>query len=252
MNQTTGNPVYFHLGISEQPAPPDLLGIWNGPASDSYIHGVEPLVIWHADLPRKQGVTGNKLAANDRLIHQANLALPLAEQRLKEISLPGGAENQPLPPAERKLQEQLEQISALSGSQVRAGAQSYALFGADFQAIIDDAKGALQFFTHLNLALAPSSRVETTIAGKGIGWTNLSWAGDFETCLQHNISQQQADAHFRLVSQALASRQTVVRIGMMAVAGAASLSAGALTGPLAVIAVCNFVKEIIAEIQQSG
>jgi hypothetical protein len=66
------------------------------------------------------------------------------------------------------------------------------------------------------------------------------------------LNRAQVAEHRWLVSQALASKQAVVRIGLLVLAGALSLASTPLTGPLALLAVYSFVQEVITEIQQSG
>jgi hypothetical protein len=258
MGKTTHS-AYINMALPGQTAAPDLLGVWNSPLIDQPISSdEEEIVIWRADLPRQTNRARQLLEVNDRLIRGASVALPWAEQRLMEFAnqqlKPRGRAyrlvEDDLPAAEAHLQYRLWQTEDVVRAAQSHG-EAFASPREELKKIKDIAADALHFFESMRLALAHFAWAETAIDGQVVGRTEIGWLGDFQTVLHPRLSQQQATEHRRLVSQALASKQAMVRISLLVTAGAFSLASTSLTGPLGLLAVFRFVQEIIAEVQQS-
>ncbi len=201
---------------------PDLLGVWLSPPGrppGAPAAGVA-LVSWQVDLPRQSA--GTYLGSSQRLLEGAGLALPQAELRL---------------------QAQIEQAR-----RAPAG-QAFAAPWKDWADLPAEAAEAARFFDAMRLALAPTARVQTTLDGQVVGLTDIAWNGSFTNRLPARLNPRQAARHAQVVRQVLASRQAVLRMGVLVAAGAASLAAGALSGPFSLLFVYQFVRQIVAEFQ---
>ena len=222
-------PYLLQMGASGQTHQPDILGIWSSqqtlpPAGSAQI------TIWQADLPGHNGSARQILQANQSLLLSANQALPVAEQRL-------AAEN--ILPASLRVDSQ-------PGGQ--AFSSPWDMFG-DLQA---SAAEAIRFFDAMRMALAPQARVETVLGGQTIGCSELSWNGSVRNAFIPRLNPQQAARHRQVVAQVMLSRQSVMRMGVLIAASAATLASSALTGPLSLVFVYQFVRDLIAEAQKLG
>ena len=212
----------FEMDTPDSSAPADLLGIWHSPA----LNQLENLdtIVWRASLPRQNNQAHNLIQSNQNMLTLANMALPIAEQRI-ETNNTGG---------------------------VLRGGQSFGLPWQIGDNILESAAEAERFFTALRIAFSPHARVETIVDERLIGLSVLSWTGELSSAVLPRISSQQALRHRQIISQVLISRQTAMRMGVLVAASAASLASGGITGPLALLAVFQFVRDLIAEVQKFG
>ncbi len=208
----------------------NLLGVWHSPAAQSAsgMPGDPPqTILWQADLPRSANQARQILRTNQSLLLSASQALPEAERRLAAQTPAGLPGNQP-------------------------GGQS---FGAPWDLLGDLQTGAAEaarFFDAMRLALAPQARVETTLGGRVVGRSELSWNGSVQNAFIPNLTRQQAAQHRQVLAQVMLSRQSVMRMGVLIASSAASLASSAFTGPLSLLYVYQFVRDLIAEIQKFG
>ena len=208
-----------------------LLGVWHSPAAQSAsgMPGDPPqTILWQADLPRSASQSRQILQANQSLLLSASQALPEAERRLAAQT-----------PADLPFANQ-------------PAGQS---FSAPWDLLGDLQTGAAEaarFFDAMRLALAPQARVETSLGGRVVGRSELSWNGSVQNAFIPNLSPQQAARHRQVLAQVMLSRQSVMRLGVLIAASAASLASSAFTGPLSLLYVYQFVRDLIAEIQTFG
>jgi len=229
----TTQPV-FVLGLPAQAGAdgPAMFGVWHSPASGILPGGslstpAPQTILWQADLPRSANQARQILRTNQALLLSASQALPEAERRLATQTPAGLPGNQP-------------------------GGQS---FGAPWDLLGDLQTGAAEaarFFDSMRLALAPQARVETTLGGRVVGRSELSWNGSVQNAFIPNLTRQQAAQHRQVLAQVMLSRQSVMRMGVLIASSAASLASSAFTGPLSLLYVYQFVRDLIAEIQKFG
>ena len=95
--------------------------------------------------------------------------------------------------------------------------------------------------------------VETRVQDELLGQTIVSWTGDMRTAWEVDVGSDQQALHYRSLKLALASRQTMLRIIVIASEGAAKLST-LLTMPggalLALPVAWKYIDEILTEINQ--
>ncbi len=199
----------------------DVFGVWLSPAS-----GGAPAehVFWQADLPPQASQAQELLAANQRLLERAGQALPLVEQGLAEKRA-GGA-----PQTGQSFTAPWDGLASLPSAAVETA----------------------RFFNAMRLALAPTASVQTSVDGRLIGRTQILMNGSFSNLLAPRLNAQQAARHYQVVSQALFTRQAVMRMGVLIAGGGASLASGAFAGPLSLLLVFQFVRNLIADVQQFG
>ncbi len=259
MNSQAMEPVILKMALpSETRAEADLLGVWRSPpAAGGRTPDQEMAVVWRAELPAKTSRRRDALALNAYLLRRAGDALPIAEQYLVDKAAPSGDRaTRPYSlaaPARDEVQRQLE-VSLLWAEQMGRVSQptgeAYATPGEIYDEIRQAIQDTLQFYENLRRAVAQMAWAETVINGQVVGRTTVGWLGNFHTSLQPRIHPAQAADHQRLVQQALASRQAILRMSLLVAAGAAGLVTSSLTGPLAIIGVLNFVKGLIDMYQQ--
>jgi hypothetical protein len=95
--------------------------------------------------------------------------------------------------------------------------------------------------------------VETSIEGRIIVRTGVSWTGDFESAWQDQLLPDQMDLHRRSLAIALASRATMMRTFAVVASTAGKLSALMVTpggAILALPAAWKFINAIRAEIEK--
>jgi hypothetical protein len=252
------DPVILEMTLPGETGPAaDLLGVWRSPpAGGDGPSGQELAVVWRAEFPAKARRRRAALASNAYLLRRAGEALPFAESYLAYAgqAAPGAARPYSLAApdldeVERQLEHSLGQARQIERLAQTPGA-AYATPGEIYAEIKQAVQDTLQFYENLRRAVAHMAWVETVIGGQMVGRTSVGWLGDFHTSLQPRLDPAQAADHRRLVQQALASRQAILRMGLLVAVGAAGLATSSLTGPLAIIGVLNFVKGLINVYQQ--
>jgi hypothetical protein len=249
---------------------PDALDLWRM-APGQRDAGDGDVTIWRAELPRQAGQAGAILIQEASVLRIAKNALPIAEMRLAQAARSRWQGEQPdheassFGPrvvgqpdsglelgyagsqAERQLLGQLDALEQAAG-----GTQSFApgspLF--DLEAL---SKQARAFLEKLRRALADFAWVDTCSGERWVARTSVSWLGDFETSWSAGLTPAQRQQHLYALRIAIETRQTWLRIGLIAAAGAARLSATLASGVGAIAAVpitLKFIRDLIAEYQR--
>jgi hypothetical protein len=98
------------------------------------------------------------------------------------------------------------------------------------------------------------ARIETAIAGSNVGFTTVSWGGDFATTWESDVRPEDMGVHVRSVHLALASRIALLRLVSVIATGAAGLAAkAAIPGGQVLLlpAAWRFVRDVLKELRQS-
>jgi hypothetical protein len=109
------------------------------------------------------------------------------------------------------------------------------------------------FLDQIRQVLAHYARVETALAGADVGWTTVSWAGDFDTTWQPNVTAYAMQTHLQSVHLALNSRLALLRFTSVVISGAVGLAIK-ITGSGGVLllpAVWKFMRDVLEEFRQS-
>lgn len=227
----------------------DPLGVWQSaairlPAGEAALE----LATWRVDLPANPRTAQKALAANQRRIVTAALALPAAEARLGDFAgqLPQSGLEFALPDEARKSAE--ADLQRFLRRTQRSARQSYGLddLVPQIKELIEAANRLAQ---NVRLSLASYALVESNLGGSLVGRTRVSWLGDFSSEWRPGLEQSQASLHRQAVAQALATRQSWVRIGLAVAASGASLAAALAGNPFALLGVFQFVRQVIGEFQ---
>ena len=235
----------------------------------------DPFGMWHV-VPASSGVSfvPGEAAQPEEPLHSSNFTsidegraqlqmqqdvlseqvalLQQAEQRLAEIGRSEGVSFAvPIdrPPEFVRPEQMLEAALHRMTAPV-----SYGLFNRKQQAEQQaDLKATSQwhhFMEQVRGMIANYARVETGVAGNPIGQTAVSWTGDFRTIWAPAISFDDMNLHQHNVAVTLQWRLGTMRFVGVVGAGAANIAVklGVPGGQLlALPAVYNFVKEVLAE-----
>ncbi len=194
-----------------------------------------------------------QLQLRQSVLSEQESLLRQAEQRLAEIGRSGSGVSfaAPLdrPPAFVQAEQTLE-----AALQRLAAPVSYGLFDRKTQeeqaADLEATSQWRQFLEQVRETIVNYARVETGIAGVPIGKTAVSWTGDFRTIWAPAITAADMEVHHHNVAVTLQWRLGTMRFVGVVGAGAANIAVklGIPGGQLlALPAVWNFVKEVLAE-----
>jgi hypothetical protein len=191
----------------------------------------QPVVRWSLDLPQDAWQAGLTLEIAERQARSLQAALEQAGGKLDDLSL-----------------EIALEVTEAAG---RPEAVSYALLaGSPESRSLNELRDWLEGLTRLVTCLA---WVETTLEGRPLGRTVVSWSGDMKTTWAPGLPPAQVDLHSRSLKAALVSRLALVRIASltmqtaMRAAALAALPAGALW---ALPGAWKAVAQLIGELQQ--
>ena len=221
----------LHVHIPGQAVAPDLLGVWQTvPGNPPADPGLEPSVLWQADLPQEPLAAASDLQYRQLIIHHNQQALPEIEARLDAL-MPVLQSDQPgrsyalQPPAERELLAWLE------------GPQAGLAYGKidDLSAKIAAVTREIQaFIRQVEQVVARFALVHSRSRGQNIGRTRVSWTGNFQTVWRPDLPSGAAALHSQVVALALATRRTWIRLAALVAAGAARIAIVA-SGPQAAV-----------------
>lgn len=109
------------------------------------------------------------------------------------------------------------------------------------------------FLDQIRQVLAHYARVETALAGADVGWTTVSWTGDFDTTWQPSITVYAMQTHLQAVHVALNSRMALLRLVAAVTSGAVGLAIKTTGsgGVLLLPAVWKFVQDVLKELRQA-
>jgi len=109
------------------------------------------------------------------------------------------------------------------------------------------------FLEQIRQVLAHYARIETALAGADVGWTTVSWTGDFNTTWQPDVTAYGMQTHLQAVQVALNSRIALLRLVSAVTSGAVGLAIKTTGsgGVLLVPAVWKFVRDVLKELRQS-
>jgi hypothetical protein len=229
----------------------DPLGVWETPpVRQPQDEAALELAVWQVALPSSPRSAQRMLTASQRRLQGANLALPAAEARLAQFAsytrLSGLQYSSPAasqPAAEASLQIFLRRTQS-------AERKTYGLDDLIPQ-IKELMEASNRLAQNIRLSLASYALVESRQTGRLLGRTRVSWLGAFASEWQPGDEPQHRRLHRQVVLQALATRQSWVRIGLAVAAGGASLASATLGNPLALLGVFQFVRQVIREFQEN-
>jgi hypothetical protein len=109
------------------------------------------------------------------------------------------------------------------------------------------------FLDQIRQVLAHYARVETALAGADVGWTTVSWTGDFDTAWQPHVTMFAMQTHLQSVHLALSSRLALLRLVAAITSGAVGLAIKTTGsgGVLLLPAVWKFMRDVLEELRQS-
>jgi hypothetical protein len=241
------------LDPGADPGAADVLPVWTmvapaltfaAPAADV---GGAPR--WRVNLPAAPGPAAEVLAEGTSRLEAWQEALPAAAERLETFAAAytAGPAFAPVPAAAPEaelallLAEVREATAPPSFGPRRWLLRRWQEVAARFHAFLQP---LLRTLTHY-------AWVETTVEGRRLALTSVTWKGSFLTAWQAEAVGARAALHGRALDLALASRDTWVRVLLLALGGAARVAA-LLAVPggflLALPAVWNFICRIGTEL----
>lgn len=212
-------------------------------------------LVWKLDLPESSPAAERELESLEGEIQSANKVLEeiphvierIGHQRSKSRSGDLSFQLEQLPAHEAEL---FDLLNELSPSDVGLS------FGFPGKSKLDLQKAAQEFENFLDRVkkmLTHFALVETSVQGKVIGRTLVSWSGKTESSWQSTSSTQQFYLHERSLQAALASRYLVINMVVISAQSAARLSAllaipgGAV---LALPAVWRYITRILNQLEK--
>jgi hypothetical protein len=212
------------------------------------------MAVWHIDLPGDCRTAAVSLASGEAHVRASQHALALAEERLKAFvavrtatpAFAVSATTASFAPPEAELVVWLQDM--------QDGAVSFGP-GEWLRRGWEESTEQLQaFFNRLLQSLAHYAAVETAVQGQLLGRTTVSWTGDMDTVWQAVLDPTSAVLHQRALALALASRDTWMRMMIVVLRGAITLSV-LLTTPggavLALPAAWKFVHQVLSELEKN-
>jgi len=193
------------------------------------------------------------LQTKQRELQDQQATLTQIEQRLAEIGRSGSGVSFAAPidqlpefvAPEQSLDVALQRLTA---------PVSYGLFDrkkqAEQEADLEATSQWHKFLEQVREMIANYARVETQIGGMPIGRTAVGWTGDFRTFWTPHVTAAEMLVHRRTVAMTLQWRLGTLRMVGVVGAGAANVAVklGVPGGQLlAIPAVWNFVKDVLAE-----
>jgi hypothetical protein len=218
----------------------DMLGAWRDAAAAK---SLDAGATWRIDLPHNMADAQHALREQNEALAQDQTAIAEAVARLRafidDYQPDAGAAKALEPSPEAVLREHLAQ----------AGAQSKDLFDS-----LGDIRSEFnQFVQRVREFVSDFASIETTQAGVAIARTKVNWTGDVQTLWQADITRAQGDLHRQNVHVALARRGLLMRLMVVISTGAAKIVIRLATPGaqlLALPAIFQFIKDVIAEVRQ--
>jgi hypothetical protein len=241
---------------------PDVLGLWaavpatpvTAVAFDAASVASPAMPVWRVDLPADARTAAASLASGEAHVMASQHALALAEERLQgfvaaRTAAPAFAVSAAATPfalPEAALMVWLQDM--------RGGAVSFAP-GEWLRGGWEESTEQLQAFVNRLLQnLAHYVAVETAVQGQLLGRTTVSWTGDTDTVWHAVLDPTSAVLHQRALALALASRDTWMRMVVVVLRSAMTLSV-LLTTPggavLALPAAWKFVHQVLSELEKT-
>ncbi len=259
----------MELNLCDGTASGNALDLWSsdaatasGALSFDIAAPTDAPALWQVNLPDDFALAASRLSDSETSLQRSQQLLAAAAGRLEQlqpiasdsaVSFAVGAEpDQDLLPPEREL------LALLQGQTPPGEAQVSFGMGADLAAApMQGWEQAQQVFQSLmdklRQSVADSVLIETRIAGRLLGRTVVSWAGDVQTVWPGGKTVEEVTLHQRTVALALKSRETMLKMFAASVQMAISLAFRlALPGGplLALPAVLRFIKQML-ELQSS-
>jgi hypothetical protein len=242
---------------------PGVLQIWETPSSSeiqilSYEAGrpyEEEISQWKLDLPEDDTAAENsikqlefEILAIREVLNKAPLQVErLGIQYLKTMSGELAFDQQESPAAEAEFFALLNDAGLASErtsfDTAGGGRLDWQKAAKDFRASVDRIRTTLTQFAN----------VETSIQGRFIGRTIVSWSGKFETSWHPSSDWNESHLHQRSLEVALASRRLLLNLLIVSTQSAAKLSAllAVPGGPIMVLpAVWKYVTRMMDEIEK--
>jgi hypothetical protein len=199
---------------------------------------------WRVDLPASLSEARITLQQHSDALARDRAAIEAAVARLKVFidaypSDDAGASKALEMTPEAMLREQLE----------RAGAQSKDLLDplADIRAEFE------QFVQRVRVFVSDFASIETAQSGTEIAKTKVNWTGDVQTLWRDGITPAQTVLHQQNVRVALARRSMLMRLMVIISTGAVKIALRLATPGaqlLALPAIFQFIKDVVAEVRQ--
>jgi hypothetical protein len=247
----------FTLSGVQFPLGDDPLGLWVVP-QESVSYGLEahaPRIptqpTWRNQLPAEPAEAQTLLDSQIRATGRAQRDLARASRELDRL------DPRDVSPSFSPSDELLAHKEALLATVNAFHAPEEVVYGlAGLPETIRDQELYHQwhaFLDQIRQVLAHYARVETALAGADVGWTTVSWTGNFDTAWQPNVTAYAMQTHLRSVHLALNSRLALLRLASVVISGAVGLAIKTTGsgGVLLLPAVWKFMRDVLEEFRQS-
>lgn len=211
------------------------------------------IVRWHVDLPADDDLANAQLDQSDELLARSNRTLenmPSKFDQLVSMAQKASQVSFGVEPPETRLAEPEAEALRLLGVLEPQAAVSFGLLDIPREGW-DQARSQFQnAIDRIVRLVAYYAWVETRMGGQLLARTMVGWSGDVDTLWEPDLSAGQFNLHKRSLSQAITSRNTLIRTLVTATQGAAKLSALITTPGGAVLALpvaWRYINQILSE-----
>jgi len=214
---------------------------------------VDDTPVWRVNLPADPDAASAALAAGESQVEAAQRALDVAVDRLQTFihTQTAALSFDATSPAAALGEPEAETLALLNEIQTGGPAVSFGL-GEKIGAGLDTVARQFQEFVDALLHNAVNyAWVETRIEGQLVCRTSISWSGDAKSLWLTTVDPETLALHQRVLSIAVASRNTFIKTFSVAAQGAVklmtllSVPGGAV---LALPAAWRFISQVLAEI----
>ncbi len=240
---------HFQLIVPDGAFTPDVLGLWDiVPAATSFAPDSEQTesLRWWVNLPANLQAAMMAVDGQLLLLHQEGYTLNQQALQRFEAALYAVGKSASFAPDIAQPEREL-----VTWLQMMGGGQSLWPGEDLLKDWWETAKQTRAFIEQVQRSLAYYAWVETSVAGEYLGRTAIHWQGDVTTEWRAGLGTQQVMLHQRVVTLAIESRTTWVRVFLMAIRGAVMLSAALgtpggmlLSLPMAIKFICQMLAEL--------
>lgn len=230
----------------------DPLGLWQiqaaPPVSFAAGKSIPAEPTWQVALPAQLGEAQTALA--DQLLALQYALSDLERAREELVSLVSAGEVAYAAKSDSLSGYRAELLSAIHAAEAYSFEQRLSV------GLLEDRKSYSQwvaFVEQVQKLVGNYAHVETTLGGREIGRTTVSWLGDFETRWRSFATIGEADVHRQAVHLALDSRTALLRVATVVVTGAFDIAVKASVPGMQIFllpAVWRFVRDVLAELRK--
>lgn len=246
----------------------DVLGLWSASADELAFSApaMTPLhaqagAVWRADLPddpleaqRLLSTRAAQLRLSQRSLAQAGTLL---RNDLRSIPPPRDGESFSTPagwpPANPDTPRGLLELAAIERFSSQASFAGEPQEGIDqgllSEAALDQAgQVAGDFFAQVQRLVGQFALVESSLGGRSLGLTRVSWGGDAQTWWSARAGMDDYPLHQQVLAQALGTRQAWLSFALLFSAGVVQVAAALASGPFSLLTIWttwNYLKKVV-------